>query len=87
VRACRAHHDEDTPGFGKYYCIPCAKYCQNAAALVDHEKSKPHKRRVKMLMNTPRPHNQVDADIASGMGPPDNGPKLRSGGGAALMAE
>ncbi len=85
--ACRAFHDEDTPGFGKYYCIPCSKYCQTAVALVDHEKSKPHKRKVKMLMSTPRPHKQVDADMASGMGAPDNGPKLRSGGGVAQMAE
>jgi hypothetical protein len=83
----RTEHDEDTPGFGKFYCIPCAKYCQNATALADHEKSKPHKRRLKMLMTTARPHNQLDADKAAGLGAPDNGPKLRSGGGEAEMVE
>jgi hypothetical protein len=34
--------------------------------------------RVKMLMTTARPHNQRDADAAGGLGPPDNGRKLRS---------
>jgi hypothetical protein len=30
---------------------------------------------------------QLDAEVAAGMGKPDNGPKLRSGGGVADMAE
>ena len=34
--------------------------------------------RVKLLMNSARPHNQKDADKAGGMGAADNGPKLRS---------
>lgn len=29
-------------------------------------------------MMGPAPHTQLDADIASGMGMPDNGPKLMS---------
>lgn len=41
---CSAELDDDVPGQGKFYCIPCARYFQNAAALVDHEKTKPHKR-------------------------------------------
>lgn len=27
-------------------------------------------------MNGPAPHSQLDADLAAGMGMPDNGPKL-----------
>lgn len=27
-------------------------------------------------MNGPAPHTQLDADLAGGMGMPDNGPKL-----------
>jgi len=69
--------DEDVPGYGKYYCIPCARYFQNAAGLVDHEKTKPHKRTVKELMTSARPHNQRDAEAAGGMGAPDNGRRLR----------
>jgi len=74
----RAELDEDTPGFGKHYCIACARYFQNAEALATHDATKPHKRQVKMLMTTARPHNQRDAEAAAGMGAPDNGPKLRS---------
>ena len=29
-------------------------------------------------MNGPAPHTQLDADLAAGMGMPDNGPKLMS---------
>lgn len=35
-----------------------------------------------MLLNTSKPHQQVDAEVAAGMGRPDNGPKLRSHGPA-----
>ncbi|KAI5665260.1 hypothetical protein M9H77_24583 [Catharanthus roseus] len=30
------------------------------------------------IMNGPAPHTQLDADLAAGMGMPDNGPKLMS---------
>ena len=63
------------PGHGKHYCTPCAKYFVNARSLSDHEKTKPHKRRIKLLAGA-QPHNQVDADWAGGMGMPDNGPKV-----------
>lgn len=76
--------DAELPGSGQHYCIPCARYFQTATALADHEGTKPHKRKVKMLLNTAKPHNQVDAEVASGMGRPDNGPKLRSHGPAAM---
>ncbi len=39
-----AELDEDVPGFGRHYCIPCARYFQDATALVDHEATKGHKR-------------------------------------------
>ncbi|GAX83444.1 hypothetical protein CEUSTIGMA_g10869.t1 [Chlamydomonas eustigma] len=70
--------DEDVPGYGKFYCIACSRYFQSATAQADHDATKPHKRRVKMLMTTARPHNQRDADTAGGLGTADNGPKLRS---------
>lgn len=74
----KAELDEDLPGLGKNYCIPCSRYFQTAIALADHEDTKVHKRRVKLLINSERPHNQKDADAAGGMGAPDNGRKLRS---------
>jgi len=64
-----------------------SRYFSNVAALATHEKTKPHRRRAKLLLASARPHNQVDAEVASGMGRPDNGPRLRSGGGVADMAE
>ncbi|GBF99890.1 hypothetical protein Rsub_12686 [Raphidocelis subcapitata] len=82
-----AEHDEEVPGLGQHYCIPCSRYFSNAGALATHEKTKPHRRRAKLLLASDRPHNQVDAEVASGMGRPDNGPRLRSAGGVADMAE
>ena len=38
-----------------------------------------------MLLASPRPHNQVDAEAAAGMGRPDNGPRLRPGGVADMV--
>jgi bud site selection protein 20 len=75
------------PGGGKYYCIPCARYFAHAAAQADHERGKPHKRRAKLLAAAPRPHNQLNAELAAGVGKPDNGPRLRSasGGGAGAV--
>ena len=64
--------DEDVPGRGKVYCTPCSRYCVNETAQADHERTKPHKRRVKELLGA-KPHTQEDADWAGGMGPKDNG--------------
>ena len=37
--------DEDVPGYGKFYCVACSRYFQNAAAQADHDATKPHKRK------------------------------------------
>ncbi|KAG7673532.1 hypothetical protein KSW81_006737 [Nannochloris sp. 'desiccata'] len=68
--------DDDLPAQGKHYCTPCAKYFVSDTALATHIKTKPHKRRCKALMGA-KPHNQADADWASGMGVPDNGQGTR----------
>ena len=68
----RAARDEDLPGGGQFYCVPCSRYFVDAGALAGHERTKPHKRRVKELHGA-RPHSQRDADAAAGMGRPDNG--------------
>jgi bud site selection protein 20 len=36
---------EDLPGFGKHYCIECAKWFESETGLTVHTKGKPHKRR------------------------------------------
>jgi len=78
----RAELDEDVPGEGKFYCVACARYFVDNDTLVKHEKTKPHKKRVKELLGD-RPHNQRDAEAAAGMGAPDNGPKSKRAGPGA----
>ncbi|KAL3531974.1 hypothetical protein ACH5RR_005495 [Cinchona calisaya] len=69
--------DEDLPGMGQFYCLHCDRYFANVAVRDEHFKTKRHKKRLKM-MTGPAPHTQLDADLAAGMGMPDNGPKLMS---------
>lgn len=82
----KAELDEDVPGFGRHYCLSCSRYFQTVTALADHQKTRPHKRKLKMLLTSARPHAQRDADAAAGMGAPDNGPRLRSATAAAAVA-
>mmetsp|Transcript_21840 Transcript_21840/g.41660 ORF Transcript_21840/g.41660 Transcript_21840/m.41660 type:complete len:143 (+) Transcript_21840:60-488(+) len=72
----KVEHDEDLAGFGQHYCIACSRYFQSVNAMMTHEKTKIHKKRIRELKGD-RPHNQEDAEAAAGMGKPDNGPKLR----------
>merc|ERR1719392_535981 len=37
--------NEDLPGMGQFYCIPCSRYFANAEIQKEHERSKLHKRR------------------------------------------
>eukprot|EP00250_Pteridium_aquilinum_P006626 c16504_g1_i1 orf=252-620(+) len=69
--------NEDLPGMGQFYCLHCDRYFASSAVRDDHFKTKRHKKRTKML-NEDAPHSQLDADIAAGMGKPDNGPSLRA---------
>ncbi|VFQ75023.1 unnamed protein product [Cuscuta campestris] len=71
--------DEDLPGMGQYYCLHCDRYFANVTVRDDHFKTKKHKKRVKIMMGD-APHTQLDAELAAGMGMPDNGPKLMSMG-------
>lgn len=66
--------DADLPGSGQFYCVCCARYFTDANALAAHNKTKPHKRRLKALgQGAAKPHTQADAEAAAGMGKPDNG--------------
>ncbi|KAL2502733.1 zinc finger (C2H2 type) family protein [Forsythia ovata] len=67
--------DEDLPGMGQYYCLHCDRFFANVTVRDEHFKTKKHRRRVKQMMG-PAPHTQLDAELAAGMGMPDNGPKL-----------
>ena len=41
----RAVIDEDVPGGGSFYCVECSRYLTSEQALVQHKRTKPHKRR------------------------------------------
>ncbi|KAL6998197.1 hypothetical protein U1Q18_008324 [Sarracenia purpurea var. burkii] len=69
--------DEDLPGMGQYYCLHCDRYFASVSVRDEHFKTKRHRKRVKQMMGS-APHTQLDADLAAGMGMPDNGPKLMS---------
>ncbi|KAJ0027162.1 hypothetical protein Pint_35701 [Pistacia integerrima] len=62
---------------GQYYCLHCDRYFADLSTRDEHFKTKRHKKRLKEMMGT-KPHTQLDADLAAGMGMPDNGPKLMS---------
>lgn len=49
--------DEDLPGLGQHFCISCSRYFVDQTTLELHRRSKPHKRRLKVLEETP--HMQV----------------------------
>merc|ERR1712002_831819 len=58
--------DPDLPGGGQFYCIFCTRYFMSEKILKDHERTKNHKKRVKLLKETP--YTQAEADMAAGMG-------------------
>ncbi|CAI0407698.1 unnamed protein product [Linum tenue] len=57
--------DEDLPGMGQHYCLHCDRFFANVTVRDEHFKTKKHRRRVKML-NGPKPHTQLDAELAGG---------------------
>lgn len=57
---------EDLPAFGDFYCVECAKFYESEANYKSHQKSKPHKRRVKALKE--EPYSQKEAEAAAGYG-------------------
>merc|ERR1712014_320923 len=57
--------NEDLPGMGQFYCIPCARFFTSAEVKAKHEKSKLHKRRLQKASDDP--HTQRDADMAVGL--------------------
>jgi bud site selection protein 20 len=58
--------DYDLPGKGQNYCLHCARYFITAQALLDHLKSKVHKRRLKQLEE--EPYSVEESLRAAGIG-------------------
>merc|ERR1712183_12116 len=58
--------DPDLPGEGQHYCIPCARYFISGTCLTEHKKTKNHKKRLRILKDSP--YTQAEAEMAAGMG-------------------
>jgi len=59
--------NEDKPGLGQFYCIPCARYFINSQTIEDHTKTKPHKKRLKSLKDKPwTPEDALGKEIDNG---------------------
>ena len=64
-RTLEVYHDEDAPGGGMFYCMPCSRHFTSEGVLQLHCRSKPHKRMVK-LVQEPQ-YTQKEADAGAGM--------------------
>lgn len=53
--------DEDLPGLGQFYCVPCAKHFCNQRGIEDHRTTKNHKRQLKVLKE--KPYDLKEAEI------------------------
>ena len=73
VLAKKTVPDIDKPGAGQFYCVSCARYYVNEAALTAHNASAKHRRRLKEL-TTKTPYSHEEANAAAGGGATDRGP-------------
>ncbi|CAG2166364.1 unnamed protein product [Oppiella nova] len=58
--------DYDLPANGQHVCQHCDRYFIDEKAFKDHNKSKAHKKRVRLLRD--EPYSQEEAERAAGMG-------------------
>ena len=65
--------DPDLPGGGRFYCVQCSRYFISEEVLQLHYATKQHRKRVRVLGE--KPYSQLEAEMAAGMAPPDNGPR------------
>mmetsp|Transcript_65 Transcript_65/g.108 ORF Transcript_65/g.108 Transcript_65/m.108 type:complete len:119 (+) Transcript_65:865-1221(+) len=68
--------DEELPGQGQHYCVPCARYFINQSSLTQHYKTKPHKKRLKALKE--QPYSQEEAERCAGMTKPSRDITMKS---------
>ena len=64
VKTADVYLDEDKAGGGAFFCVVCSRPFVSAAVLADHEKTKPHKRMVRLAAEPS--YGQADADAAAG---------------------
>ncbi|KAK6363177.1 Bud site selection protein 20 [Orbilia blumenaviensis] len=66
---------EDLPALGQLYCAPCARFLESQHALSHHQRSKTHKKRLKLLREPAYSHEEANAAIGQGI---DNGSSVSS---------
>lgn len=52
--------NDELPGLGQYYCIPCARYFNTEKALKTHKDTKSHKKAEKRLQEKPYDHKEAE---------------------------
>lgn len=57
--------DDDLPGGGRHYCLPCARHFVSADVLAVHLAAKVHKKRVKIVAE--EQYTQREADAGAGV--------------------
>ena len=56
-------YDEDLPGLGQHYCVPCGRHFSDENTLQIHQNTKDHKRRLKDL-SQPQ-YTQTEAEFGA----------------------
>ena len=60
--------DEDQTGLAQHYCVTCTRYFITAAALLEHNKTKEHKKRLKICLKGD-PYTIEESERAGGLLP------------------
>jgi bud site selection protein 20 len=58
--------DELLPGLGQNYCVTCVRHFISEHALIEHERNKEHKKRLKICL-TEKPYTIEEAERAGGL--------------------
>ncbi|KAK6509407.1 Bud site selection protein 20 [Arthrobotrys musiformis] len=61
---------DELPALGQLYCTPCARFLESQHALSHHQRSKTHKKRLKLLSEPAYSHEEANAAVGRGI---DNG--------------
>lgn len=56
---------EDVTGGGEFWCVPCSRPFISEAVMKEHERGKPHKKRIKEVAE--EQYTQKEADAGAGM--------------------
>jgi len=65
VKSSEMYKDEDKPGMGENFCIPCSRHFSRKEDLNTHLATKGHKKRLKIIAEPM--YTQAEADAGSGL--------------------